>query len=120
MSRDKQAKKRDGTCLLSYPYLGDGFQFLEKLPGSAPWLKNVHLFTFGATMSFGPSGSSINAMKFAVPRLVNALTCDLFLEDIEQHFDSMISYNLNEFALPDEDIELAPATTDFYGKKVGT
>ena len=24
-----------------------------------------------------------------------------------------------EFALPDEDIELAPATTDFYGKKVG-
>ena len=116
----KQAKKRDGTYLLSYPYLGDGFQFLEKLPGSAPWLKNVHLFTFGATMSFGPSGSSINAMKFAVPRLVDALTRDLFLEDIEQHFDSMISYNLPEFALPDEDIELAPATTDFYGKKVGT
>ena len=117
----KRARKGDGESnLLSYPYLGDGFQFLERLPGSAPWLKNVHLFSFGATMSFGPSGSSINAMKFAVPRLVHAITRDLFLEDIDHHFESMTSYKLPEFSLPGEETELAPATTDFYGKKVGT
>ena len=117
----KRARKGDGESnLLSYPYLGDGFQFLERLPGSAPWLKNVHLFSFGATMSFGPSGSSINAMKFAVPRLVHAITRDLFLEDIDHHFESMVSYKLPEFSLPGEETELAPATTDFYGEKVGT
>ena len=117
----KRTRKEDGESnLLSYPYLGDGFQFLERLPGSAPWLKNVHLFSFGATMSFGPSGSSINAMKFAVPRLVHAITRDLFLEDIDHHFESMTSYKLPEFSLPGEETELAPATTDFYGKKVGT
>jgi len=113
-------KEGEESNLQSYPYLGDGFQFLEKLPGSAIWLKNVHLFSFGATMSFGPSGASINAMKFAVPKLVNAITRDLFLEDIDYHFESMSSYNLPEFSLPGEKTELAPATTDFYGKKVGS
>ena len=113
-------KEGEESNLQSYPYLGDGFQFLEKLPGSAIWLKNVHLFSFGATMSFGPSGASINAMKFAVPKLVNAITRDLFLEDIDHHFESMNSYNLPEFSLPGEKTELAPATTDFYGKKVGS
>ena len=120
---DKFKETRKGgeeSNLQSYPYLGDGFQFLEKLPGSAIWLKNVHLFSFGATMSFGPSGASINAMKFAVPKLVNAITRDLFLEDIDYHFESMSSYNLPEFSLPGEKTELAPATTDFYGKKVGS
>ena len=117
----KETKKEgEESNLQSYPYLGDGFQFLEKLPGSAIWLKNVHLFSFGATMSFGPSGASINAMKFAVPKLVNAITRDLFLEDIDHHFESMSSYNLPEFSLPGEKTELAPATTDFYGKKVGS
>lgn len=41
---------------------------------------------------FKTSGSSINAMKFAVPRLVNAITRDLFLEDIDHFFQSMMSY----------------------------
>jgi len=75
--------------LLAYPYLGSGVEFSEKVPGTASWLKNIHLFTFGATMSFGPSRSSINAMKFAVPHLVNAITKDLFLDDINSHFRSL-------------------------------
>ena len=58
-------------------------------------------------------------MKFAVPKLVNAITRDFFLEDIDRDFDSMSSYKLPEFLLPGEETELAPATTDFYGKKVG-
>ncbi|MBH67408.1 MAG: oxidoreductase [Rhodospirillaceae bacterium] len=118
--RHKIAEDKVNATLLSYPYLGGGFQFLEKEVGCAPWLKDIHLFTFGATMSFGPSGSSINAMKFAVPRLVNAITRDLFLEDVHSHFESMRAYDLPEFLLPGEDRELAPASTDFYGKRVGS
>jgi len=66
------------------------------------------------------SGLSINAMKFAVPRLVHAITRDLFLEDIDHFFQSMMSYNLPEFSLPGEETELAPVTADSYGKKLGT
>ena len=66
------------------------------------------------------SRSSINAMKLTVPRLVDEITPDLFLEDIDHHFESMTAYKLPEFSLPGEENKLAPATTDFYGKKVGT
>jgi len=66
------------------------------------------------------SGSSIDAMKFAVPRLVHAITRDLLLEDIDQPFESMMSYKLPELSLPGEETELAPATADFNGKKLET
>ena len=66
------------------------------------------------------SGSSINAMKFAVPRLVHAITRDLFLEDIDHHFESMMSYKLTELSLTGEETELVPATADFNGKKLET
>ena len=66
------------------------------------------------------SGSSINAMKFAVPRLVHAITRDLFLEDFDHHFESMMSYKLPELSLPGEETELAPVTADFNGKKLET
>ena len=39
-----------------YPYLGPNFEFQERTPGSAPHLARIHDFTFGPTMSFGPSG----------------------------------------------------------------
>ena len=108
--RDRYSKSKEdkNSLLLNYPYLGHGFEFLEKKPGTACWLKNIHLFTFGTTMSFGPSGSSINAMKFAVPRLVNAITKDLFFEDIDAHYKSLKAYDLPEFAMSDEDLEIAP------------
>jgi len=35
------------------------------------------------------SRSSIDAMKLTVPRLVDEITRDLFLEDIDHHFESM-------------------------------
>ncbi|UUX50040.1 NAD(P)/FAD-dependent oxidoreductase [Nisaea acidiphila] len=91
-----------------YPYLDSTFAFQERVPGTAPWLSHVRLFTFGATVSFGPSGSSINAMKFAVPRLVSGIVRDLFTEDVEQHWDSLKDYNLPEFLLPGENGEAAP------------
>ena len=85
--------------LNGFPYLGPGFELVEKAPGTAPFLTNIHLFDFGATMSFGPSGASINAMKFVVPRLVGAITRDLFIGDIEHHYAVMMDYQTPEFPL---------------------
>jgi cation diffusion facilitator CzcD-associated flavoprotein CzcO len=85
--------------LARYPYLGPGFELLPKRPGDASFLRHIHVFDFGTTMSFGPSGSSINGMKFAAPRLAHAITRDLFCADVQQHYDAMLAYQVPEFPL---------------------
>jgi len=53
---------------------------------------NIHLFAFASTMSFGPSGSSINAMTTAVPSWCTA-SPRLFRADIEGHWASFQAYD---------------------------
>jgi cation diffusion facilitator CzcD-associated flavoprotein CzcO len=77
----------------AYPYLGPDYAFLERVPGEAPYLADIHLFGIGATMSFGPSASSINAMTTAVPKLVLGVTRGLFAGDLQRHWQSVQDYN---------------------------
>ena len=62
--------------------------------GLTPWIADIHVFAIASTMSFGPSGSSINAMTTAVPRLVHGLTRGLFRADIERHWASFRAYDV--------------------------
>lgn len=82
--------------LAAYPFLGDTFQLLPK-EGTDGGLSRIRLMTFGATMSFGPSGSSINALRFAAPRLVHGVTRDLFAEGAEAHLADLLAYDMPEF-----------------------
>jgi cation diffusion facilitator CzcD-associated flavoprotein CzcO len=77
-----------------YPYLADDYALTERVAGATPWITNIHLFAFASTMSFGPSGSSINAMTTAVPKLVDGLTRGLFCADIERHWASFKAYDV--------------------------
>jgi cation diffusion facilitator CzcD-associated flavoprotein CzcO len=79
-----------------FPYLADDFAFVEKTPGATPWIADIHLFSIASTMSFGPSGSSINAMTTAVPKLVRGLTRGLFCADIESHWASFRAYDVKQ------------------------
>ena len=79
--------------LAAYPYLGPDYAFTEKVPGSAPFLSDIHVFGIGSTLSFGVSGSSINAMKIAVPKLVAGLTRGLFEGDLPRHWQSLLAYD---------------------------
>jgi FAD-dependent urate hydroxylase len=88
--------------LARYPYLGAGLALTEKQPGSAPFLGNIHLFTWASTLSFGPSGSSINGMKFAVPKLVHGLTRDLYTADLDAEWASLRAYDTPEFEITAE------------------
>jgi cation diffusion facilitator CzcD-associated flavoprotein CzcO len=78
--------------LARYPYLGADFQFLEKTPGAAPYLDRIHDFTFGPTMSFGPSGCSISTLRLTVPMLVAGVTKGLFVEDAELHWQELLDH----------------------------
>lgn len=86
-----------------FPYLSADFAFVEKSPGETPWINNIHLFAIASTMSFGPSGSSINAMTTVVPKLVSSITKGLFQADVAQHWQSLQSYDVPQAIVPKSD-----------------
>lgn len=92
--------------LARYPYLDADGAYTEKRPGEAPWLADIHDFTIAATMSFGPSGASINAMTTAVPRLAAGITRGLFREDVRDHWQDLLAYDVPVFVPgpPDPDL----------------
>lgn len=90
---DAEANPRLGR----YPYLDGNGAYREKSPGAAPYLRHIYDFTFAATMSFGASGCSINAMKIAVPRLAAGITRALFQEDVERHWRNLVAYDEKVF-----------------------
>ena len=83
-----------------YPYLADDYALTERVAGATPWISNIHLFAFASTMSFGPSGSSINAMTTAIPKLVYGLTRGLFRADLERHWNSFRAYDVPQAVIP--------------------
>ena len=85
--------------LARYPYLAQDFSLTELLPGATPELADIHLFSIASTMSFGPSGSSINAMTTAVPKLVAGLTRGLFAADLDRHWASLAAYDVPQSVL---------------------
>ena len=86
-----------------YPYLADDYALTERVAGVTPWIGNIHLFAFASTMSFGPSGSSINAMTTAIPKLVHGLTRGLFRADLERHWNSFKVYDVAQAVIPRPD-----------------
>ena len=77
-----------------FPYLADDYALTERAAGATPWIADIHVFAIASTMSFGASGSSINAMTTAVPKLVHGLTRGLFRADIERHWASFRAYDV--------------------------
>ena len=95
----------DDARLARYPYLDSNGAYQEKVSGEAPYLSSIFDFTIAATMSFGPSGASINAMTTAVPRLAAAITRTLFREDVDHHWRDFLSYDVPVFVPSGEDAD---------------
>ena len=84
------------SVVATYPYLGSTFEFLEKVPGTAPHLDRIRNFTYGSMVSMGLSGAAISGLKYAVPRLVFGITRSLFVEDAAKQYESFSSYSVPE------------------------
>jgi cation diffusion facilitator CzcD-associated flavoprotein CzcO len=78
------------AAMAAFPYLGPGFQFMEKAPGAAPCLRNIHCFNFGATISHGTVSGDIPGIQAGAKRLAAALLDDLFAADIDRHVQAMV------------------------------
>jgi cation diffusion facilitator CzcD-associated flavoprotein CzcO len=94
-----------------YPYLGRGFELLEKAPGKAPGLRNIHLFNWGSIISQGALAGDIPGIHIGATRLTQAISHDLFKADVARHVQNMFEQ---------EDPELEP--TNYFvprDKRVG-
>lgn len=86
----------DNAELAGSPYLGDGFEFLEKTPGSCPALTSIHCFNFPATLSHGKLTGDIPAISEGADRLARGLVRSLFVEDRAIHFANLEAYAVPE------------------------
>ena len=95
---DPPPEERDER-LARFPYLAQDFSLLPRQPGLTDWMSDIHMFNIASTMSFGPSGASINAMTTAVPKLVAGVTRGLFVGDLERHWQSLRQYDVPQAIL---------------------
>lgn len=65
------------------PFLGSHFEFQEKCPGTAPWLRSVFNFSRGAQLSMGSMPIGLSGVGFGVARLVQGICRQLFTEDAD-------------------------------------
>jgi len=78
--------------LSRHPYLGPHFEFAERDPGTAPYLRHLYNYTFGCLLSLGFGGASISGMKYSNMRIVSGITSSLFVDDRERHLQSLYSF----------------------------
>jgi cation diffusion facilitator CzcD-associated flavoprotein CzcO len=83
--------------LARHPYLGKSFEFTERTPGNAPYLKHLYNYTFGGLLSMGFGGASISGLKYSAARLVSGITGSFFLEDSEAYFAGLRDFAETEF-----------------------
>jgi cation diffusion facilitator CzcD-associated flavoprotein CzcO len=71
---------RKNVAMGRYPYVGPGFELMEKAPGMMPGLRRIRMFNHGAMVSAGPVATGLNGMPFGLARLIKHMSCD-FLRD---------------------------------------
>lgn len=80
--------------LLNSPYLGKGSNFQEKIPGTAPYLNSIFNCTGGAFLSTGfNAGTGLTGMKYSIKSVVQEITNQLFLDNIDYFYQSLESYH---------------------------
>jgi cation diffusion facilitator CzcD-associated flavoprotein CzcO len=81
----------ESRVLGAYPYLSGCFQFTEKIPGAAPYLKNIFCYTYAAMPSLACT-AGISQLKFGVDRIGFGITRELFLGDADTYFAGLQDY----------------------------
>ena len=71
--------------LAAHPYLGAGHEYLEKVPGAAPHLRDIHVQNPAGFVSFGLPIGDIPSMKRDIPTIAGRISSDLFLADTQAH-----------------------------------
>ena len=76
-----------------HPFVGPSFEFLERTPGTAPWVNRIHCFTFPAYLSHGPISGDIPAISIGAERVANGVASALFVEDHDRTWRRMTGWS---------------------------
>ena len=76
-----------------FPYLGPGFELLERTDGATPGLGHIHLFNWGVTVSHGALAGDIPGLRIGVDRLAEALCRTLFAADLAEHWQRLQAHD---------------------------
>lgn len=66
-----------------HPYLGAGHEYLERRPGKAPFLRDIHVQNPAGYVSFGLPIGDVPSMKRDIPMITARISRDLFLADMD-------------------------------------
>ena len=72
-----------------HPYLGEAHEYLEKTPGAAPYLRDIHVHNPAGFVSFGLPIGDVPSMKRDLPLVTGRISRDLFLADLDLHEQRM-------------------------------
>ncbi|HUB15436.1 MAG TPA: NAD(P)-binding domain-containing protein [Acetobacteraceae bacterium] len=98
--RDRYVPPEDAAddWLGAHPYLGPGHELLEKVPGRAEYLRDIHMQNPAGFVSFGVPTGDVPSMKRDIPAIVAQISRDLFLADFEAHARRMVRDVAADFA----------------------
>lgn len=82
----------------SHPYLGEAHEYLEKAPGRAPYLRDIHVHNPAGFVSFGLPIGDVPSMRRDIPLVVARISRDLFLGDLAAHGQRMNGAVAADFA----------------------
>jgi cation diffusion facilitator CzcD-associated flavoprotein CzcO len=71
--------------LAAHPYLGSAHEYLEKVPGRAPFLRDIHIQNPAGFVSFGVPVGDVPSMKRGLPAVAARISRDLFFADFPAH-----------------------------------
>lgn len=81
----------------SFPYLGPSFEFKEAAPGSAPYLKNVYCFNYGAFLSHGLLTGFIQGISLGATRLAQGIAADFFISESHNYLEKVKNWHTPNF-----------------------
>jgi FAD-dependent urate hydroxylase len=73
----------------SHPYLGEAHEYLEKIPGEAPYLRDIHVHNPAGFVSFGLPIGDVPSMRRDIPLVTARISRDLFMADLASHEQRM-------------------------------
>jgi cation diffusion facilitator CzcD-associated flavoprotein CzcO len=83
--RYQPAPGEEDDYLGAHPYLGVGHEYLEREPGAAPFLRDIHVHNPAGFVSFGVPIGDVPSMKRGLPAVTQRISRDLFFADLARH-----------------------------------
>jgi cation diffusion facilitator CzcD-associated flavoprotein CzcO len=96
--RDRYTPPEDANPLIdAHPYLGPGFELQGKDAAAEARLHGLFAFNYSALISLGLSAAALSGLKYAIPRLVEGVARQLFLDDRTAILAAYEAYAEEEF-----------------------